>query len=79
MVEHPDRVLFGSDAFGAAAADYRILFRLLETDDESFAYSREQVPPQGRWSIDGLGLPSDVLSAVYRDNAHRMLERLTRR
>ena len=52
---------------------YAIHFRFLETADESFAYSIEDPPPQGRWAISGLDLPEDVLRAVYRDNALRLI------
>ena len=47
---HPDRVLFGTDAFPVQPEDYRLWFRFLETDDECFAYSPgDPIPPQGRW------------------------------
>ena len=38
------------------------------------------VPGQGRWQVHGLALPDDVLRAVYRDNAVRVLrlDRATR-
>ena len=52
---------------------YRLHYRFLETFDESFDYSTDEVPGQGRWQIHGLGLPDDVLRAVYRDNARRVL------
>jgi hypothetical protein len=48
--------------------------RFLETRDESFAYDPEGGPgSQGRWQIHGLGLPDDVLRAVYADNARRLI------
>jgi predicted TIM-barrel fold metal-dependent hydrolase len=68
---HPDRVLFGSDVFPYRRQEVRILFRLLETADEYFPYSDR--PMQGRWMISGLDLPEDVLRALYRDNAMRLL------
>ena len=52
---------------------YRLHYRFLETFDESFDYGTEPTPGQGRWQIHGLGLPDDVLRAVYRDNALRVL------
>jgi predicted TIM-barrel fold metal-dependent hydrolase len=70
----PDRILFGTD-LEPDPAMYRLHYRFLETWDESFDYSLEPVPPQGRWQIHGLGLPHDVLRAVYRDNALRILGR----
>ena len=67
-----DRILFGTDS--AVDLDTcRIYYRFLETFDESFDYSAEPVPPQGRWQIHGLGLPADVLRLVYADNARRIL------
>lgn len=70
----PDRVLFGTDAFPATAADYLRYYRFLQTADEHFAYSGEEPPPQGRWAIYGCELSSDLLRAVYVDNAHRLLQ-----
>jgi uncharacterized membrane protein YbhN (UPF0104 family) len=37
--------------FPPDAAVYRIHRRFLETADESFAYSPDEVPPEGRWAI----------------------------
>ena len=72
FVRHADRILFGTDA-PADHAEYRLHYRFLETWDESFDYTSDEVPGQGRWQIHGLGLPDDVLRAVYRDNARRVL------
>jgi predicted TIM-barrel fold metal-dependent hydrolase len=72
FLRHADRVLFGTDA-AADQAVYRLHYRFLETWDESFDYSTEDVPGQGRWQVHGLGLPDEVLRAVYRDNARRVL------
>ena len=79
FVRHADRILFGTDE-PADPAVYRLHYRFLETWDESFDYSTDAVPGQGRWQIHGLGLPDDVLRAVYRDNAVRVLrlDRATR-
>ena len=52
---------------------YRLHYRFLETWDESFDYSTDDVPPQGRWQIHGLGLPDDVLRKVYAENARRLI------
>ena len=73
MTTHPDRVLFGTDDFPPNRDTYAIHFRFLETDDEHFPYSPDEVPPQGRWAISGLGLPDDVLRAVYAENARRLI------
>jgi predicted TIM-barrel fold metal-dependent hydrolase len=72
FLRHVDRILFGTDA-PADPAVYRLHYRFLETWDESFDYGTDEVPGQGRWQIHGLGLPDDVLRAVYRDNARRVL------
>lgn len=74
MLRHPDRVLFGSDSFGFDPEHLRVYFRLLETADEAFPYSRDPRPWSGRWVIYGLDLPVAVLSQIYRDNALRLLE-----
>jgi predicted TIM-barrel fold metal-dependent hydrolase len=77
LTDHPDRVLFGIDLFPPDPADYRIHFRFLETDDECFDYSTEDVPPEGRWSIAGLDLPDDVLHQIYGGNARRLIPALS--
>ncbi|WP_308467242.1 amidohydrolase family protein [Rathayibacter soli] len=38
ILRHPDRVLFGTDAFPVSSEDYAVWFRFLETADESFPY-----------------------------------------
>ncbi|HSG16190.1 MAG TPA: amidohydrolase family protein [Anaerolineae bacterium] len=72
ILEHSDRVLFGTDA-GPNLETYRIYYRFLETDDEYFNYGPTEVPAQGRWRIYGLHLPDDVLEKVYHLNARRVL------
>jgi predicted TIM-barrel fold metal-dependent hydrolase len=76
ILEHPDRVLFGIDLFPPDPVDYAIHFRFLETDDECFDYAKDDVPPEGRWTISGLDLPDDVLRKVYGENARRLIPRL---
>jgi predicted TIM-barrel fold metal-dependent hydrolase len=66
---HAGRVLFGIDEFPPMRANYGIYLRFLETVDEHFAHSSEEVPFMGRWAISGLGLSDDVLRAVYAGNA----------
>ena len=73
IVRWPDRVLFGTDAPPDPAA-WAVYARFLETRDESFAYDPDGGPgSQGRWQIHGLGLPGEVLRAVYADNARRLI------
>ena len=76
ILDHADRVLWGSDAYPPTAAAWGTNFRFLETDDEHFAYSDDPIPPQGRWQVSALDLPAEVLRPVYRDNALRLLPRL---
>ena len=72
FLRYADRILFGTD-LGFDPGMYRLHYRFLETMDESFDYSTEAVPPQGRWQIHGLGLPDDVLHRVYSGNARRLI------
>jgi predicted TIM-barrel fold metal-dependent hydrolase len=76
LLRHPDRVLFGTDAFPPQRAMYERHFRFLETDDEYFPYGTDpdDPHPQGRWRISALDLPDDVLRAVYAGNARRILD-----
>jgi predicted TIM-barrel fold metal-dependent hydrolase len=71
---HPDRVLFGTDAFPLDEASLLTYARFLETDDECFSYADGcEIPPQGRWDISGAALPPAHLEAVYAGNARRIL------
>jgi predicted TIM-barrel fold metal-dependent hydrolase len=72
FLRHAERILFGTD-LGYDPEMYRVHYRFLETMDESFDYSTDDVPPQGRWQVHGLGLPDDVLRKVYADNARRLI------
>jgi predicted TIM-barrel fold metal-dependent hydrolase len=76
VVSHPKRVLFGIDEFPPERENYAVYFRFLETADEHFPHSTEEVPLMGRWAISGLDLPDDVLRAVYAQNAERLLPSL---
>ncbi len=74
-LDHPDRVLFGTDSFPLDPVALTTLFRFLETDDEHFPYAPDcETPPTGRWAISGAHLPTDVLAAVYAGNARRLLD-----
>ncbi len=72
FLDFADRILFGTD-LGYDPEMYRLHYRFLETWDESFDYSTDEVPPQGRWQVSGLGLPDDVLRKVYAENARRLI------
>lgn len=69
----PQRVLFGTDAFPPAPDAYERYYRFLETTDEHFPYSSDPIPPQGRWAIYGCGLDSQLLAALYFENAARLV------
>jgi predicted TIM-barrel fold metal-dependent hydrolase len=89
ILAHPDRVLFGTDtqlgrgmmvlgageAQGHTQADVDRFFsstwRFFETADRDFLHP---TPIQGRWNIDGIALPADVLEKIYHANAERLLE-----
>jgi hypothetical protein len=79
-----DRILFGTDAVPSPYGDdvpqqlfcdelYEIYYRFLETEDEYFDYAPAETPPQGRWSIYGVGLKDTILRKIYHDNAVRLL------
>jgi predicted TIM-barrel fold metal-dependent hydrolase len=72
FLEHADRILYGTD-LGPNLDGYRLYYRFLETDDEYFNYSLNEIPDQGRWRIYGLFLPEEVLAKVYYQNAERVL------
>jgi predicted TIM-barrel fold metal-dependent hydrolase len=75
LIEHfPDRVLFGTDIYPITGEQYELHFRFLESEDESFEYAPgSPIPPQGRWTISALHLSVEHLTAIYRDNARRVL------
>jgi predicted TIM-barrel fold metal-dependent hydrolase len=62
----------GATAPGPADIErfFRSTWRYFETQDTQF---ESPTPIQGRWRIDGLGLPPEVLRKVYADNARRVL------
>lgn len=72
FIKYQDRILFGTDV--SPTPDwYRIHFRFLETRDEYFDYSPQEMPGQGRWRIYGVYLPDEVLEKVYHRNAERLI------
>jgi len=73
FIKYAERILFGSD-MGPDPAEYRMLYRFLETDDEYFNYNVSDIPLQGRWHVSGLFLPPDVLEKVYFRNAERLFK-----
>ncbi|HEY3447433.1 MAG TPA: amidohydrolase family protein [Myxococcales bacterium] len=85
--KHRTRILFGTDfslfkgemMLGApdgtakTAADFDVFFkahwRFYETNDRKIAHP---TPIQGRWTVDAIGLPRDVLEDFYHRNAERL-------
>lgn len=65
LTKYKDRVLFGTD-MERDPSMYRGWWRLLETADEF-------LPGRVWWPYYGLQLPEDVLEALYRGNAKRVL------
>ncbi len=102
FIDFQDRILFGTDigigddhlmlgsngAVEPTMADvlpfYEAHFRYLEGEERQIDHPS---PIQGRWKVDAIALPDDVLDKVYRSNARRVLglgagpiaPRLTRR
>jgi predicted TIM-barrel fold metal-dependent hydrolase len=72
FLKHAGRILFGSD-MGPYPEAYQVIYRFLETDDEYFNYNAADMPMQGRWYVNGLFLPDEVLEKVYNLNAARIL------
>lgn len=67
MLQHQDRILFGTDTRPDLEA-YRVYYRFLETDDE-YINADPSHHRQGRWRIYGIFLPDDVLEKIYNKNA----------
>ena len=71
-------LVLGWDAFNAPervdvdgiVAFYGIHRRYFETDD---AQMDHPFPIQGRWKIDAIGLPNDVLDKLYIGNAGKLI------
>lgn len=72
LIDHADRVLFGTDGPWPEIR-IRYYWRFLETRDQYFPYSEKDFPPQGFWQIYGVYLPDDVLSKIYFENAARII------
>jgi predicted TIM-barrel fold metal-dependent hydrolase len=74
--ESQDEMMYGSTgANPPTAADetrfFESTWRYFETRDRQF---ESPTPIQGRWKIDGVGLPEPVLRKVYFDNVARILK-----
>jgi predicted TIM-barrel fold metal-dependent hydrolase len=74
--ETQDEMMYGSTGANPPTdADEKRFFqstwRYFETRDRQF---ESPTPIQGRWKIDGVGLPEAVLRKVYLENAARLLK-----
>ena len=70
-----DDMMFGSNGTLAPTRTdeerfFKATWRYFETNDRQF---ESPTPIQGRWKIDGIGLPEPVLRKVYFENAARLL------
>ncbi len=65
LAKYKDRIMFGTD-MGRDADMYRLWWRLLESPDEF-------MPGRIWWRYYGLDLPDDVLRALYRETALKVL------
>ena len=67
-----DRGVEGLPSDDDARSFFAKHWRFFETNDRGFAH---MTPIQGNWTIDGIGLPADVLRRIYFDNARGVLAR----
>jgi hypothetical protein len=67
--KYADRLLYGTD-MGFDESMYRVTFRILETLDEHF-YESDMFGYH--WSLNGFGLPDEILQKLYRTNAEKIL------
>jgi predicted TIM-barrel fold metal-dependent hydrolase len=67
--QYQDRLVYGTD-MGVAPEMYRTTFRILESEDEHFY---DHNISSYHWSMNGYGLPDEVLEKVYRTNALTIL------
>jgi uncharacterized protein len=67
--KYADRLVYGTD-MGFDKPMYRVTFRILETLDEHF-YETDMF--SYHWSLNGFGLPDEVLKKIYRTNAEKIL------
>ena len=67
--KYADRLLYGTD-MGFDKPMYRVTFRILETLDEHF-YETDMF--SYHWSLNGFGLPDEILRKVYHTNAEKIL------
>ena len=71
LTKYKDRVIFGTD-YGPMTDMYRNFWRFLETTDD-YLVAGPGATPSPVWPIYAVGLPDDVLQAIYRGTAKRVL------
>ncbi len=84
FLKHQDRILFGTDLVLGAVDEtrtepnverithtYDLHWPYFETDEQQLEYPG--YPVQGRWKVDGIDLPDDVLEKLYVGNARRLI------
>jgi predicted TIM-barrel fold metal-dependent hydrolase len=85
FLKYQDRVLFGTDlVLGFPAVEegksvdllryrerYAANWRFFETNERQIEYPG--YPIQGRWKVDAIGLPHEVLEKLYFRNAQRLI------
>ena len=89
FIKHADRILFGTDLglgrasimLGSTGEDepsmadvtpfYDAHWRFFEGSERQIEHP---TPIQGKWKIDAINLPEDVLYKLYRGNAERLLK-----
>ncbi|UCC64576.1 MAG: hypothetical protein JSV36_05865, partial [Anaerolineae bacterium] len=90
--KHRDRVIFGTDRvigwhgsageessperIAAIGSSYEAHWRFFETEERQIEYPG--FPIQGRWKVDAIGLPDEVLDKLYRRNVQRLVPQLQR-
>jgi uncharacterized protein len=67
--KYADRLVYGTD-MGFDKKMYQVTFRILESSDEHFY---EHGMFGYHWSLNGFGLPDDVLRKLYRTTADKIL------
>lgn len=78
LTKYSDRIVYGTDVTYNEAF-FGTTFRILETEDEHF-YKRGKVETANfnfnyHWTLNGFGLPDDVLKKIYHDNMVNIMAR----
>jgi len=69
--KYNNKLIFGTD-LGSDISMYKMVFRILESDDEHFYYHEEL---QYHWPLSGLDLSDETLKKIYYDNAISILKK----